>query len=137
VHKNTSDPGLYKCYEVGALLPGPGQLTLEMWQHNALLSDVMIGSTTIDLEDRWFSHRWQALGQANQTTKRYAPKPVEMRPLMTPLSSVPQGTLKLWVDIMTMPETSLYPMVCVCARARTYCPSSELAHLSNYLLRPR
>lgn len=30
---------------------------------------------------------------------------------MTPTSSVPQGTMRMWVDILTMAEASKFPMV--------------------------
>lgn len=88
--RNTTEPQFYKCFEVGATLPGaslavvgragvvlvppwrtegvvntngcasgPGQLSLQVWNHNRLESDEEIGSTVIDLEDRWFAQKWR------------------------------------------------------------------------------
>ena len=64
VQHGTTDPELYKCYEVGAVLPGPGELGIEMWDHNRITSDEPIARTVIDLEDRWFSQRWQVRAHA-------------------------------------------------------------------------
>lgn len=42
-------------------LPGPSMLKIQMWDYDNLFSDDKIGTTTIDLEDRFFSNKWQRL----------------------------------------------------------------------------
>jgi len=50
----------------------------------------LVGTTFLDLEDRYFSMGWQSLLE----------KPVEYRPLYHNSSTMTQGTVKLWVEII-------------------------------------
>ena len=76
------DPQFHRMFELEARLPGDSLLTIDVYDHAGGLtsrfasSDDLIGSTTIDLEDRLFSERWQ---------KEMATcPPIEWRPLTTP-----------------------------------------------------
>ena len=60
-----------------------------------------IGSTSIDLENRWFNSEWRDMEL----------KPVEMRTLRTPLSKMSQGKVELWVEMMTPEEARQVPML--------------------------
>ena len=63
--------------------------------------DDLIGSTVIDLEDRWFDNRWQALGREfrkdpSETINglgRWDPKPVEKRTLYVPSNNASQACI--------------------------------------------
>ena len=55
-----------------------------------MFGDELIGQTSIDLEDRYFSPEWQSIRQ----------KPIEFRDLYHPSSTISQGTVKLWVEII-------------------------------------
>lgn len=55
-----------------------------------LFGDELIGETHIDLEDRFFSPEWQSIKE----------KPIEYRDLYHPSSSISQGTVKLWLEII-------------------------------------
>ena len=46
-------PDLFQRFEFATQLPGPAALKVSVYDHNFLLKDSLIGSTTIDLEDRW------------------------------------------------------------------------------------
>lgn len=54
-----------------------------------IFGDESIGTTSVDLEDRFFSPEWQSLRN----------KPIEYRQLYHPSSSVSQGVVKMWVEI--------------------------------------
>ena len=46
-----------------AELPGTSQLIIDVMDKDTIGSDDLIGSTIIDLEDRWFDQRWQEMGR--------------------------------------------------------------------------
>lgn len=107
----TVNPEFYRVYEIKATLPGQSRLSVECWDMDLVSSDDLIGSTTVDLEDRWFEPSWQALGKEHESGTRYRPKPVETRTLWCPKSSAPQGSLRMWVDILTPQQAQRYPPV--------------------------
>jgi hypothetical protein len=94
---------LYKMVELNATLPGTSQLNIDLMDKNDFLSDVLIGKTTIDLEDRWFDARWQAEGEENVVLPsgsgtdlsniRWQTKPVESRSLYIPSNKASQVRL--------------------------------------------
>ncbi len=83
------NPKFFKHYDFEALFPGCPMLFIDAYDYDSLFGDDLIGSTQIDLEDRYFLPEWRALQD----------KPVEYRPLYHPSSAAPQGTLKLWLEI--------------------------------------
>jgi hypothetical protein len=64
-------------------------LKIESYDYDAFFGDDLIGTTTIDLDDRFYNKEWMAIEH----------KPVEYRDLMVNSSTVSQGNIKLWVDI--------------------------------------
>jgi len=84
------NPKFFKCYEFSTTFPGASKLEIEIWDHDDLSKDDLIGRTVIDLEDRWFSPKYRALGHS----------PIETRLLYNPSSRIPQGKVRLWVDII-------------------------------------
>lgn len=56
----------------------------------------MIGTTVVDLDDRFFSPEWQSIKE----------KPVEYRSLHHPSSTVSQGVIKMWVEIFATNKSS-------------------------------
>eukprot|EP01029_Cantina_marsupialis_P007665 TRINITY_DN1863_c0_g1_i5.p1 TRINITY_DN1863_c0_g1~~TRINITY_DN1863_c0_g1_i5.p1 ORF type:complete len:706 (+),score=277.15 TRINITY_DN1863_c0_g1_i5:401-2518(+) len=111
VHWNTTEPQFYQSYEFTATIPGASRLNVLAMDRDQLSKDDVIGDTVIDLEDRWFSDQWQNYGVDKETEKRYRPKPVERRALFAKTSTVPQGTLEMWVDILTEQEAVKYPLI--------------------------
>jgi hypothetical protein len=55
----------YKLVSFSTELPGISQLNVEVMDYNLISSDVVIGKTVLDLEDRWFDKRWQEWGKEN------------------------------------------------------------------------
>ena len=86
----------YQYYDIAGEIPGSSNLKIEVWDWEAILSDDLIGYTTIDLEDRYFNDDWQNLIH----------KPVEVRPLINPDISGPQGQIFMWLEIFKASEKS-------------------------------
>ena len=79
----------YKYYDIPGEMPGSSTLKIEVLDYDDILSDDLIGSTVIDLEDRYFNCDWQKLIE----------KPVEVRPLLHPDLNGAQGQIYLWLEI--------------------------------------
>ena len=68
---------------------------------------------------REFGTKVQVRDEEKQDNNRFAPKPLETRSLWTHPPSkeityhtgIEQGSLQLWVDIMTPPEAKLFPLI--------------------------
>lgn len=50
------NPNFFKAYELDAIFPEDWQLQIHLYDHKALWRDLLIGSTSIDLEDRLIGH---------------------------------------------------------------------------------
>ncbi|ETO84330.1 hypothetical protein F444_01744 [Phytophthora nicotianae P1976] len=109
--EDTTDPDFYKMFMFNAKLPGASILTIEAMDHDLIGGDDLIGKTTIDLEDRLFDRRWQAMGKMYETSSRLRLKPLETRTLNIPTSRAPMGTVKLWVDILSPAQAHDYPAI--------------------------
>jgi len=60
--------------------------------YDEIFGDDTIGTTNVDLEDRYFSPEWQSIHD----------KPIELRSLYHPSSSIAQGTVRMWVEIHSL-----------------------------------
>jgi hypothetical protein len=99
-HKKTSSPGFYEYFQFPATFPGDAILNIDVWDHDGLGGD-LIGSTQIDVENRWFSPDF----------KKFNRTPVETRQLFLPGSSADAGSITLWVDILTAANGKHQPPV--------------------------
>jgi len=82
-------PNFCKHFDFETTFPGCPMLFIDAMDYDFLFGDDLIGSTSVDLEDRYFLPEWIALHD----------KPVEYRQLYHPSSNVSQGQLKMWVEI--------------------------------------
>ncbi|KAF1773512.1 C2 domain [Phytophthora cactorum] len=110
----TLTPKFHKMYEFKTDLPGASELKLEVLDYDFFAiptlptglskalstavgstvdGDDFVGATLIDLEDRWFDAKWQDLGLSPERAERR--KPLEVRPLFAPSSTLSQGSLRL------------------------------------------
>ena len=88
--KKASHVELYQHFELMCKIPGDSTLTVDLTDWNPLGINELLGSTSIDVEERWFSEDWQ----------RMTTKPIEHRDLF--LRSKKVGKLACWVDIEPM-----------------------------------
>jgi hypothetical protein len=94
------NPNYYTSYELYATIPGACNLEVTLMDADTLSNDT-IGSTYIDLENRYFNVEW----------REYDLKPVETRTLHLPTSSMSCGKVSMWVEIMTPNEAASLPMI--------------------------
>jgi len=95
-----------------------------VWDRDFVMGDDLIGEDTIDLEDRWYSEDWKNIGKewaekdkeldvdaiSGNASQGYRPKPVERRTLHNlKRTTTSQGSLTLWIDILTPAEAKMYP----------------------------
>lgn len=105
VQHNTISPEFFKYYEFVTDLPGPSLLNLKIMDRNLLSSDLLLGETTIDLEDRWFHPKWTTLGDK---------KPLEVRTLKKDGAQSSQGVALLWLDIFSQKDILKHPPIEIC-----------------------
>ena len=83
------NPKFLKHFDIITAFPGDCTLKVQVWDHDDLFSDDKIGTTKIDLEDRFFNESWKSMPE----------KPVETRKLLIKSCKQPQGYLRMWVEI--------------------------------------
>lgn len=72
------NPVFYKMYQFEGIFPGSSPLTISVWDYDMVFGDELVGTTMVDLEDRYFSVEWNALHD----------KPIEYRQLYHPSSQM-------------------------------------------------
>lgn len=113
---DNSCPEFMKAYSFEGVFPGTTPLKISVMDYDMVFGDDLIGVTSVDLEDRYFSIEWNGLKD----------KPIEYREIYHESTSISQGTLKMWVeinpmqsltvkdwDISTKPPVDLELRVCV------------------------
>lgn len=83
-----------------ANIPEEDCLRIEVWDRD-LFRDEIIGSTSIDLSDRYFSERWLSLQN----------KPIEQRSLFNDWSQLEQGKIQLFLEIYSGSRKKLPPQL--------------------------
>jgi hypothetical protein len=116
VCKGNNQLEFYQSFELRVELPGVSQLEVSVVEKNFFGFDTVIGSTTLDLEDRWFNEKWRQ-GNFDRISKETDPKlqklkrnPVEECTLKLPSNRMPQGKISCWLDMMTEKEAAKEPM---------------------------
>ena len=89
----------YQYYDLKIELPGSSKLRIQVMDYDNLFTDDLVGETSIDIEDRYFDNRWQALKN----------KPIEVRQLYHPDFENSQGEVLLWIEMFEQ-KTEDYKM---------------------------
>lgn len=89
------NPEFYKRIEFRGDFPGCSLMEIKLMDYDILFGDDLIGSTKIDIEDRYFSTDWLAMHV----------KPIEHRKLYHTASKCPQGSIKMWLEINSTEST--------------------------------
>ena len=92
--KNSKNCKWYQYYDLLIELPGSSKLKIQVYDHDNLFSDDLIGETSIDVEDRYFDDRWQDLEN----------KPIEVRQLYNPDYEMSQGEISMWLEMYDQNE---------------------------------
>ena len=88
--EDSNNADWYKQYDIVTEFPGESTIKIEVWDYDPVFKDELIGSTSIDLEDRYYQSHWRDL--------KY--KPIETRNLNHPDLPNIQGNITLWIEII-------------------------------------
>ena len=99
-HEDTLEPEFYHTFEIPVVMPGPAKVEIQVWDWDGI-GDDLIGTTCVDIEDRWYSKEWRDMDK----------KPVETRTLWSDQSTVSQGKLSMWMEMLTPSDAKKYPPI--------------------------
>jgi hypothetical protein len=100
---NSCQPGFYRIEERDISMPNESRLELTMKCYEELgLGDPVIGSTMIDLEDRWHSNKWKLKMEQGFV-------PVENRALWRRGDKETGGTVEMWIELVDSFRASEFP----------------------------
>ena len=89
--EKTLSPWFYKVFQFRTDIPGDSLLDIHVYDWEKRGKDQLLGTCTVDIEDRFFSPIW--LQNLSETP------PLEVRPILLPGSDTPQGHLEMIVEI--------------------------------------
>jgi len=87
-----ANPNFHKYYDFEGTFPGCSPLQIDVYDYDEIFGDDLIGTTIIDLEDRYFTMEWQSLND----------KPIEYRQIYHNSTSMSQGVVKCWCEINSL-----------------------------------
>lgn len=89
------NPKFFSSHEFKAVFPGASTLKIDFVDYDPIGSDEVVGSTWIDLEDRFFDKKW----------RNDIEHPIEKRDIKKSALASSRGTVKLWVEIDRLDES--------------------------------
>jgi hypothetical protein len=84
---------------LNAKLSEANRLVIELYDYDDLFPNELIGSTSIDIEDRYFDTNWTKLKH----------KPIETRDILDPNLPEKQATLLMWLEVFDKTKRSEVP----------------------------
>jgi len=104
---NTIEPMFFRTEESDLAFPEEALFEVGLYDWLNGSSDPMIGRTTIDLEDRWYSAKFQECLKQSKV-------PIEYRPMISDSQHISKGSLEMWVEVLDsqlapdVPVSTLY-----------------------------
>mmetsp|Transcript_41267 Transcript_41267/g.92677 ORF Transcript_41267/g.92677 Transcript_41267/m.92677 type:complete len:1537 (+) Transcript_41267:145-4755(+) len=104
VQKQTTEPRFFKVDEKDIQIPEEMILQVGLNDFQSSGEDLLIGSSTIDLEDRFYDITWQKAMKMNKV-------PIEYRPLETKGSETFKfrGSVEMWVELIDAARAAEIP----------------------------
>ena len=97
-------------------IPKDGYINISVYDKDIGSSDDFIGSTYIDITNRWYHDEWNNIQH----------KPLELRQLFNPYAVGPQGVIELWVDILSQREAKMFkPIDISLPPSKAFCDSND------------
>jgi hypothetical protein len=53
-----ANPKFHKYYDFEGVFPGSSPVQIDVWDYDDIFGDDLIGTTWVDVEDRYFSLEW-------------------------------------------------------------------------------
>ncbi|EEA05687.1 C2 domain-containing protein [Cryptosporidium muris RN66] len=95
-------PEFNQVYEIGCILPRNAFVKISLIG-TGTMSEEVIGTTFIDIEDRWFHPKVRTMIETNTV-------PIELRTLRIDNSIVSHGTLRAWYEILSEQAAKAIPV---------------------------
>ena len=95
--KQDLNPEFHTMFEFKANVPNDGFLNIDVYDWDMATSDDYIGGTFIDITNRWYHDEWN----------NFTYKPLELRTLYHNDAQGPQGTIEMWVDILSQQQAKV------------------------------
>ena len=138
--KEGTNPFFGAMYELDGRFPDVTQLEIRAYDSSGGITGAdFIGATTIDLEDRWFNPKWQVMKSKKKFLR-------EFRSLYLKDSTVPRGTVEMWVEMydpfeavnakvtdIRMPKTDMWELRLVIWETRNVPPPDDQNYISMYV----
>eukprot|EP01068_Selenidium_serpulae_P004197 Selendium_serpulae@DN3452_c0_g1_i1.p1 len=103
--EKTTAPHFFWVHEADVSFPGEGRCEIGVASRAAseLGKDTWIGSTVVELEDRWFSKEWRIMMNNGKV-------PLEYRKLKQSKDSANTvGTLEMWIEMLDLADEAEFP----------------------------
>lgn len=101
-HLATMEPRFFRTEERDVKFPEQSTLEVGLLDFQENGEDLVIGKTTVDLEDRWYTKSFQDYMKQGQV-------PVEYRPLMSSDTTLCKGSLEMWVEVLEATRAAEVP----------------------------
>jgi len=101
---NTVEPRFFRTDERDVKMPEQSSFEVGLYDFSGSSEDAMIGSSRVDLEDRWFSPTYQEMIKNSRV-------PIEYRAMRSPnAGALSKGSLEMWIDLIDAAAAAEVPL---------------------------